>query len=59
MAAKHKFSTEIIRVSIVVKRRPRDVYELEDLNGTPTEGQFYWEELTLVRIMDPTVYKID
>jgi len=44
------FSTEIFRITKVIERRPRPVYELEDLNNTPIEGQFYTEELTPVRI---------
>jgi len=39
--------------------RPRAVYELKDLNGTPIDGQFYREELTPVRITHRTSYKID
>jgi len=34
------FSTEIFRFTKVIQRRPRPVYELEDLNKTPIEGQF-------------------
>ena len=44
------FSTEIFRITKVVERKPRPVYELEDLNKTPIGGQFYAEE---------TTYKID
>jgi len=40
------FSTEIFRITKVIERRTRPVYELEDLNKTPIEGQFYAEELT-------------
>jgi len=53
------FSTEIFRISKVIERRPRPVYELEDLNKTPIEGQFYAEEHTHVRISKETIYKID
>jgi len=53
------FSTEIFLVSKVKERRPRPVYELEDLNETLIEGQFYAEELTPVRISKETSYKID
>ena len=35
------------------------MYEIEDLQGIPTEGHFYSEELTLVVITPRTVYKID
>jgi len=39
-------STEIFHITKVIERRPRPVYELEDLNKTPIEGQFYAEEHT-------------
>jgi len=52
------FSNEVFRITKVIERRPRPVYELEDLNKTPIEGQFY-EELTPVRISKHTTYKID
>ena len=29
-----------LRINKVIKRTPRPVYELEDLNETPIEGQF-------------------
>jgi hypothetical protein len=58
-ATEHNFSTEIFRIVKVIHRRPRAVYELEDLNGTPIDGQFYQEELTPVRITSWTTYKID
>ena len=58
-AAEHNFSTEKFRIVKVNQRRPRAVYELEDLNGTPIDGQFYKEELTSVRITSRTNYKID
>jgi len=53
------FCTEIYRITKVIDMRPRPVYELEDLNKTPIEGQFYGEELTRVRISKETTYKID
>ena len=34
-------------------------YELEDLNGSPIDGQFAQEELTRVRVTRRTVSKID
>jgi hypothetical protein len=58
-AAEHSFSTEIFRINKVIHRRPQVVYELEDLNGTPINGQFYFEELTPVRITSRTIYKIN
>jgi len=56
--AEQNFSTEIFRVK-VIQRRPRPFYELEDLNLTPIDGQFYQKELTPVRVTKSTVYKID
>jgi len=53
------FRTEIFRIAKVIERRPRPLYKLEDLNGTPIEGQFYQEQLTRVRVTRRTVYKID
>jgi hypothetical protein len=52
------FSQEIFRINKVIKT-PRPVYELQDLNKTPIEGQFYQEHLTPVRITKQTTYKID
>ena len=34
------FPTEIFRITKVIERRPRPVYELEDLNKSPIQGQF-------------------
>ena len=53
------FSTEIFRIAKVIERSPRPVYELEDLNKTPIDGQFYQEELTPVSVTSHTQYKID
>ena len=53
------FSTEIFRVAKVIERMPRSVYEMEDLNETPIDGQFYQGELTPIRVSRRTVYKID
>jgi len=33
------FSVEIFCITKVIERRPLPVYELEDLNKTPIEGQ--------------------
>jgi len=51
------FSKEIFRISKVIERVPRPVYELEDLNKTPIEGHFYQEELTPVSVTRRTQYK--
>ena len=52
-------TTEIFRIIKVIRRTPRPVYELEDLNGEVIEGQFYGEELTPVRISKHTKFQID
>jgi transposase InsO family protein len=57
--AERNYTVEIFRIIKVIRRKPRPVYELEDLNNTPIEGQFYGEELTPVRITKHTTYKID
>jgi len=53
------FSTEIFRIAKLIERRPRLLYELEALNGTPIEDQFYQEELTRVRVTSRSVSQID
>jgi len=58
-AAEQKFSTEIFNVAKVIHRRARAVYELDDLNGTPIDGQFYRGELTPIRITYRASYKND
>jgi len=57
-AAEPNLNTESFNVAKVIERRSRTVSELEYLNGTPIDGQFYREELTPVRITDWTSYKI-
>jgi len=57
--AEQNFSTEIFQVVKVIESWPRPVYELEDLNRTPINGQFYQEELSPVRVTKNTIYKID
>ena len=58
-SAEQNFSTEIFRVIKVIRRTPSSVYELEDLNKQLIDGQFYEEELTLVRITEQTQFEID
>ena len=53
------YTDKIFRIVKVIRRTPRSVYELDDLNGTLIEGQFYGEELTPVRVTKRSVYKID
>jgi hypothetical protein len=58
-AAEHNFSTEIFRIVKVIHRRPRVIYQIEDLNGTPIDVQFSSGELTHIRITSRTTYRID
>ena len=51
---RQNFTTQVFRMLKVIERRPRPLYELEDLNGTLIYGQFYREELTWV-----CVHKVD
>jgi len=44
--AEQHFSTGIFGIAKVIETSPRPVYELENLNKTPIDGQFYQEELT-------------
>ena len=53
------FSREIFRINKVIKRKPRRVYEPEDLNKIPIKGQLYQEEVCPVRITKQTTYKIE
>ena len=57
-ASKQNFSTEISRISKIVYRTPRPVYELEDLNKLLIDGQIYAEKLTPFRISKRTMYHI-
>jgi hypothetical protein len=58
-AEEYNFSTEIFRIVKVIDRRPRAFYELDDLNGTPIDDQFYKEKKTPVRTTFRNTYKID
>jgi len=58
-AAEHNFSSEIFWIVEVIHRPLRVVYELEDINGTSIDGQFYSGEITPVRITSRTTYKIN
>jgi len=53
------YSTEVFRVIKVIRRTPRPVYELEDLNHKVIDGQFINEELIPVQITKRTTFKID
>jgi len=58
-SAEQNFSTEIFRIVKVIPRTPRPVYEPEDLNKQPIDGQLYQEELAPVSVSKETVFKID
>ena len=45
-AAEHNFIFEIFTIFKVIRRRPRAVYELQDLNGMPIDVEFYQKVLT-------------
>jgi len=55
----HNYTTEIFRIIKVIRRIPRPVYELEDLNGKVIDGQFYGEKMTGVHITKRTTFNID
>ena len=42
------YTTEIFRISKVVRRVPRPVYELQDLLGKHRDGEFFAQELSPV-----------
>jgi hypothetical protein len=49
------FSTEILRVAKVIKRKPQPVNLLTDLQNRPIEGQFYNYEIVKVTITSDRV----
>ena len=53
------YNTDVFRIIKVIRRTPRPVYKLEDLNQKVIDGQFFNEELTPVRITKRTTFKID
>jgi len=55
-AAEQNLSTEVFRIAKLANRHPRSVYELEDLNRTLIDCQFYQKELTPVRVTKCAVY---
>ena len=57
-ATEHNFCIEIFGIVKVIHRRPRAVYEIEDLNGTAIDPQFYQEELTCVLIISRIIRQI-
>ena len=57
--SEQNYTDEIFRFVKLFAGRRGPLYELEDLNGTLIEVQFYGEELTPVRATKRSVYKID
>jgi len=57
-ADEQNISTEVVKVAKVIERRPRAVYEHEDLNGRVSTASFIARK-TPVRITDRTSCKID
>jgi len=43
------FKDEVFLITKVIRRRPRPVYELADLDKEPVHGQFYEEELQRIK----------
>ena len=43
------FTDEVFKVKTVLKHLPIPMYEVEEWDGTPIEGNFYAEELSLVK----------
>jgi hypothetical protein len=53
------YTTEVFRIIKVIRRIPRPLYELEDLNQKLIGGQFFNEDSSPVRITKRTTFKID
>ena len=49
----------MFRISKVIRRVPRPVYEIQELLGKHIDGQFYAEELSPVTVTKATTYAID
>jgi hypothetical protein len=58
-SAEQNFCTVVLRIIKVIHRTPLPIYEREDLNKQPIDGQFYEEDLTPVRITKQTQFEID
>ena len=52
------YTTEVFRIIKVIRRTPRSLYELEDLNQKVIDRQFFNEVLTPVRITKRTMFQI-
>jgi hypothetical protein len=57
--AEQNYSREMFPITNVIKRRPRPVYELQDLNNTQIDSQFHQEEHVPVRTSKRKEYTID
>jgi hypothetical protein len=53
------WTLEVFKMSNVLRRPPRNLYELEDLRGESIDGQFYAVELSPVKIGKRTEYLVD
>ena len=58
-SAEQNYTTEIFRIIKVIHRSPRQVYEMEYLNKKIIYGQFSLKELTPVRLIKRSTFKID
>ena len=52
------YTTEVFRIIKVIRRTPRSLYELEDLNQKVIDRQFFNEVLTPVHITKRTMFQI-
>ena len=52
------YTYETFGIVELIRKTPRPLHELEGLNGTLIEGQFYGEKLTPVGVTKSSVYKI-
>jgi hypothetical protein len=51
------YTTEVFRIIKVIRRIPRPLYELEDLNRKLIDGQFFSENLSPIRITKRTTFE--
>ena len=58
-ALEQKWTLEVFRITKVLHRSSRPVYELEEPRGELIEGDFYTEALTPFRITRRTKYLVD
>jgi hypothetical protein len=58
-SAEQTYTIEIFRITKVVPRSPRTIYELVDLNKKVIDGQFYHEQLSPVRLTKRSTFKVN